>query len=165
MNINFKLVEEAHLPGIQEIYNYYAVNTTISFHTEPVDMEEMRGNVLFSNPRYQTFIISTDEEHMAGYVLISQHKKKQAYDVSGEVTIYLKPNFTGRGIGKKALEFIEQFARDKDFHVLVATICAENERSKTLFERNGYFQCAHYREIGSKFGRRLDVITFQKILN
>ena len=96
--------------------------------------------------------------------MVNQHKKKQAYDGSAEVTIYLKPEYLGQGIGSTSLKFIEEFAKDKGFHVLIATICKENEKSKFLFEKHGYEQCAHYREVGYKFGRKLDIITYQKII-
>jgi L-amino acid N-acyltransferase YncA len=161
--ITFKELEEKHLQEVLDIYNYYVVHTTVSFHTEPVTLNEIKESVFFEKLMYQTFVIEQDDR-IAGYVLISQHKKKQAYDVSGEVTIYLNPECLGQGIGGKALAFIEEFARKVGFHVLIATICSENDKSKYLFEKHGFTQCAHYREVGFKFGRRLDIITYQKII-
>jgi L-amino acid N-acyltransferase YncA len=49
-------------------------------------------------------------------------------------------------------------------HVLMATICGENDKSIRLFEKNGYFKCAHYKEVEEKFGELLDVVAYQKIL-
>ncbi len=154
---------EDHLQSVLEIYNYFVIHTTVSFHTEPLLINEMREAVIFENPKYRAFVIE-QEGMITGYILINQHKKKQAFDVSGEVTIYLKPEFTGKGIGGKALLFIEEFAREKGFHVLIATICAENKQSKLLFEKYGYHECAHYKEVGYKFGRRLDLISYQKMI-
>ena len=162
--VSFKAITEAHLQEVLDIYNYYVIHTTVSFHTEPLQMKEMRENVIFDNSMYKAFIIELAGA-ITGYILINQHKKKQAYDVSGEVTIYLKPEYTGQGMGRKALRFIEQLARERGFHVLIATICGENEQSKHLFEKHGYSLCAHYKEIGYKFGRRLDVVAYQKIIS
>lgn len=162
-DIIYTPIEEAHLEQVTAIYNYYVENTTVSFHTEPLTLDEVRDSVIHPNPRFKSFVIEQGSE-IAGYVLITQHKKKQAYDVSGEVTIYLKPDCVGQGLGGKALHFIEEVARAEKFHTLVATVCLDNERSKSVFERNGFQQCAHYKEIGYKFGRRLDILTFQKTL-
>lgn len=118
---------------------------------------------MIKDSRYKSYGIFENKE-IIGYVLISQYKSKQAYDVCGEVTIYIKPNCLGQGIGKKALNFIEEVAREQGFHTLIATICMENTRSKSLFEKNGYEQCALFKEIGYKFDRRLDIGSFQKIL-
>ncbi len=48
--------------------------------------------------------------------------------------------------------------------MLVATICGENAASIGVFAKNGYEKCAHYKEVGQKFGQLLDVVAYQKIL-
>lgn len=64
-----------------------------------------------------------------------------------------------------AVKYIEGFAKNKNIHVLVATICGENSGSINLFEKNGYTKCAHYKEVGEKFGQFLDVVAYQKIIS
>lgn len=161
--VTFEEVTEQHLPEIRVIYNYYVMNTTISFHTEELDLDQIKSSVMNKDTRYKTYII-LENNQMMGYVLITQYKSKQAYDICGEVTIYLKPDILGKGLGKQALSFIEKVAKEQGFHTLIATICMENTRSKSLFERNGYEQCALFKEIGYKFDRKLDIGSFQKIL-
>ncbi|WP_410511689.1 N-acetyltransferase family protein [Paenibacillus sp. BR2-3] len=159
----FTEVGEEHLVEVLDIYNYYVLNTTVSFHTEPLSLSDMRQSVLNGDERFKSYVILQGGE-MQGYVLIARHKNKQAYDTSGEITVYLKPGCTGKGIGERALSFIEKRAAELEFHVLVATVCSENERSRQLFQRNGYEQSAYFKEIGSKFGRRLDIASYQKII-
>ncbi|MGG4402811.1 N-acetyltransferase family protein [Paenibacillus amylolyticus] len=161
--MTFEEVTEQHLPEIREIYNYYVMNTTISFHTEELDLDQIKSSVMNKDTRYKTYVI-LETDQMMDYVLITQYKSKQAYDICGEVTIYLKPDILGKGLGKQALHFIEKIAKEQGFHTLIATICMENTRSKSLFERNGYEQCALFKEIGYKFDRKLDIGSFQKIL-
>jgi len=76
----------------------------------------------------------------------------------------LKPDYIGQGIGTKGLKHIEEYARANKLHVLIATICGQNEGSISLFEKQGYFKCAHYKEVGTKFGQLLDVVAYQKII-
>ncbi|WP_150268708.1 GNAT family N-acetyltransferase [Paenibacillus tepidiphilus] len=154
---------EEHLQETVDIYNYYVQNTTVSFHTEPLEASEMRASVLSGDTRFRSYAIVQDGD-MLGYVLIARHKNKQAYDTSGEISIYLKPDQAGQGIGGKALDFIERQASELGFHVLVATVCADNEPSRRLFQRHGYEQSALFKEIGYKFGAWLDIASYQKIL-
>jgi L-amino acid N-acyltransferase YncA len=161
--IAFEPIGQEHIGEVRDIYNDYVLNSTISFHTKELSMEEMRDSVLHPDPRFKSFVILQNDA-ICGYVLITRHKNKQAYDGSGEVTIYLKPECTGQGIDGLALDFIEEIAREQQFHTLVATVCVENGKSSSLFERKGYEPCAYYKEIGFKFGRRLDIRVFQKIL-
>ncbi|WP_046227845.1 GNAT family N-acetyltransferase [Paenibacillus dauci] len=166
MTIQFEPVQEQHLPAVLSIYNYYVLNTTISFHTEPLTLEQMRAQLINVPSHYKSYIIRNEESfaEIAGYILLTPHKSKQAYDTTAEVTIYLHPDQTGKGLGSQALHFLEKVAAESGFHVLVATVCTENVNSIRLFERNGYEKCAHFRQIGRKFDRWLDIASYQKIM-
>jgi L-amino acid N-acyltransferase YncA len=159
----FIKISEVHLPEVLAIYNYYVFNTTVTFHTHLLKIEEMGEIVFFDNPKYQTFVIFKNDD-LCGYVLLTQYKKREAFDSTAEVTIYLKPDNTGAGIGSLALQYIEGFARKANFHSLIAIICGENHQSIRLFEKNGYLKCAHCKEVGRKFDRWLDIVDYQKML-
>ena len=81
-----------------------------------------------------------------------------------EVTIYLKPEYFGKGIGREVLLQMEQKALEVSIVVLMGIITAENEASVKLFERMGYEKCGHFKQVGEKFGRILDVVAYQKLL-
>lgn len=156
-------VTEQHLPAILSIYNHYVAHSTATFHTHLLTIDEMRGLVFFQNPRYGAYTIISGDG-LAGYVLLTQHKAREAYNSTAEVTIYLSPDFTGKGLGRVAVNFIECVARQSGFHALIATVCGENTQSLALFERCGYERCAHYKEVGYKFNRYLDLIALEKLL-
>lgn len=157
-------MKEEYLDEVLQIYTHYVLNTTATFHSRPLKREEMREIVFFNNEKYKAFVIC-EETEICGYVLITQHKKREAYDGTAEVTVYLKPAYIGKGLGSMAVKYIEKYAKKQGLHVLVATICGQNEESIRLFEKNGYSQCAHYNEVGQKFGLLLDVVAYQKIIS
>ena len=159
----FKELRNEDLPEVAKIYNHYVLNTTATFHAHPLTLEEMHELVFFENPKYRSFTI-TDDQALFGYLIITQHKKREAYDGTAEVTVYLKPEYTGKGIGSTAIRFAEELAIKSGIHVLIATICGENNSSIKLFEKNGFAKCAHYKEVGKKFGQWLDVVAYQKVL-
>jgi L-amino acid N-acyltransferase YncA len=161
--MKFEELREEHLPKVLAIYTHYVLNSTATFHSKPLTLEEMKAIVLSENPKYPSFVIIEDEG-IRGYVILTQYKNREAYDGTAEVTIYLTPDYTGKGIGSLALKHIETVARKNGFHVLLSVICGENGQSIHLFAQNGYTQCAHYNEVGRKFDRWLDVVVYQKIL-
>ncbi len=172
-NIRFEPIEEQHLAEVLSIYNHYVEHTTVSFHTELLSLEQMRAQIMNVPAHYKSYVIIEEQDDntttesasiIAGYILMTQHKNKQAYDVTAEVTIYLKPGQTGKGLGGKSLTFLEQAGVASGFHVLIATVCTENTNSIALFERYGYEKCAHFRQVGYKFGRWLDIASYQKII-
>jgi L-amino acid N-acyltransferase YncA len=162
-NYRFEEIREDHLSKVLEIYNYYVSNSTATFHKHLLNQDEMREIVFFKNPKYKTFVI-LDDNDVNGYVLLTPYKKREAYDGTAEVTIYLKPDCTGKGIGSLALQYIEAFAKKTTIHSLISIICGENNQSIRLFEKNGYLKCAHLKEVGEKFGRLLDIVDYQKMI-
>lgn len=160
----FHAMTEEYLDAVLKIYTHYVLHTTATFHSHPLSREDMRGVVFSADEKYRTFVIC-EEDKVCGYVLLAAHKNREAYDGTAEVSVYLEPGSIGKGLGSMALKHIEEYAKKtRQLHVLVATICGENEKSISLFARNGYEKCAHYREVGQKFGQLLDIVAYQKIL-
>jgi L-amino acid N-acyltransferase YncA len=163
MKLTFKELTEDKLPEILEIYNYYVLNTDVSFHVIALTLDEMRELVFFKDPKYKTYIAYSNDD-LCGYGLIHQYKKRDAYDTTAEISLYLKPEYCGKGLGSKIISFLENFAREHSIHVMIAGIAGNNQNSIKLFEKNGYDRAAHFKEIGYKFGKFRDVYYYQKKL-
>ena len=164
LDIVFEEMKEKYLSDVLSIYTYYILNTTATFHDHVLSENEMREIVFFEDPKYKAYVIMKSGI-LYGYVILTQYSKREAYDKTAEVTIYLKPEYAGHGIGSLALQFIEGAAIRQKMHVLIAIICGENLKSIRLFEKNGYKKCAHYKEVGFKFGHYLDIVDYQKIIS
>ena len=162
-DVRFDPIEEEDLDEVQAVYNHYVLHGTATFHTHPLKRQEMRAIVVSGDARFPSYLIRCGDE-TAGYCMLAPFKKREAYDATAELTVYLKPQYTGKGLGKTAVRMLEEKATQLHMHALLAVICGENTQSIRLFECCGYEKCAHYREIGHKFGRYLDVVVMQKIL-
>lgn len=161
--LTFKEITNEDLRSVQNIYNYYVKNSTATFHINNVSLEELKEFIPIKHPKYKSYLIF-ENKVLCGYCYLSQYKKRQAYDRTAEITIYLKPNHHKRGIGKKAITFLEKDAEKGKIRVLLSVISGENTSSMKLFENQGYVKCAHYKEVGEKFGKIIDVVVYQKIL-
>jgi phosphinothricin acetyltransferase len=161
MKITFNPIGKQNLSEVTAIYNYYVENSTATFHLQPVTEQEMEATLSLNHPVYKSFIIACDGETV-GFCYLGQFRKKEAYDISAEVTLYIKPAFTKKQIGVEVLSFMEKTAKNLGLKNLVGVITSENAGSLKLFERCGYFKCGHLKNIGIKFGRALDVISYQK---
>jgi L-amino acid N-acyltransferase YncA len=163
--ISFEKVRDEHVKRICEIYNYYIKNTTVTYHYYEHNEEQMNQILYSKDNRFNSFVIIDDNtEEIMGYCMISKFKNREAFDRCGEVVLYLDSRYLNRGIGKLVLDFLEDEARKQNFHTLIASISSENERSIRLFESKGYFKCAHFKEVGFKFDRVLDLFYYEKFL-
>lgn len=163
MKVTFKPIEKADLPAVTAIYNYYVENSTATFHLQPVTVQEMETTLQLNHPLYRSFVVLYDGV-ICGFCYLGQFRKKEAYDISAEVTLYIQHDFTGKKIGVEVLTFMENIAKELGLKNLVGVITSENSGSLKLFDRSGYFKCGHLKNIGIKFGRALDVISYQKEL-
>lgn len=163
MNITFHPLEEKDLPMVKEIYDWYVKNSTATFHTEPISIPQLKEFIYVDHPLYKSYMIQADGE-VAGYCFLTNYKKRQAYDRTAEVTIYLKNGLFRKGIGKAALHHLEEMAAENGLKNIIGVISGDNEASIALFEKAGFTKCAHYKNVGEKFNKILDVVSFQKEL-
>lgn len=161
MKIQFKPITKTDLAAVTSIYNHYVEHSTATFHLEKVTEKEMENTLLLGHKTYPSFVLYIDNQ-IVGFCYLGQFRKKEAYDISAEITLYIKPEFTGKKIGVEVIHFMETTAKKIGLKNLVAVITSENTGSLKLFERCGYFKCGHLKNIGIKFNRALDVISYQK---
>ncbi|HTF20596.1 MAG TPA: GNAT family N-acetyltransferase [Chryseolinea sp.] len=164
MIIQLVPIRAEHLEAIREIYQYYVDHSTATFHTGHVTTAELREKILIDHPRYKSFVIDVDGV-ICGYCYLSQYNKRQAYDRTAELSIYIDHAFKGKGIGKAVLIQLEEVAKSVGIVVLLAIITGDNEHSIHSFYAAGYVKCAELKEVGEKFGKLLDVVFYQKILS
>jgi phosphinothricin acetyltransferase len=81
-----------------------------------------------------------------------------------ENSVYVKAEERGKGIGKLLIPPLIRHAREKGLHVMIASIDASNEASLNLHRSFGFKQVAHFREVGFKFDRWLDLTFLELIL-
>jgi len=111
MEPQFKEIKEQDFSIIKEIYDYYVLHSTATFHCKPVSINELKKVIYTNHTKYKSYLIYLNEQ-ICGYCYFSPYKNRQAYARTAEVTIYLKHGFEGRGIGRKTLDFIEKKASD-----------------------------------------------------
>ncbi|HWP51400.1 MAG TPA: GNAT family N-acetyltransferase [Clostridia bacterium] len=151
------------LRAMLALYNDHIAHTTALFDHEEIDVEEFKNRLYIHNDRYKTFCIYADNE-TAGFCFLSPFRKKIAYDKTVEIGLYLKPQFTGQGLGGEIVNYMEIVAKTNGFEMLVASVSGENLPSIKLFRKLNYEQCSHYKAIATKFGRKLDIFDFQKAI-
>ncbi len=163
MKISLQQTTDEDINEICNIYNHYIQNSTATFHTEHVNPEQIKKIIPFQHQKYKCFTIKYMDD-ICGYIYLGCYKPRQAYDRTAEVTIYLKPEFAGKGIGKFSLLEMEKLAPDLGISVILGIITGENTSSIKLFESCGFEKCAHFKQVGEKFNRILDVVAYEKIL-
>ncbi|HEV3251771.1 MAG TPA: GNAT family N-acetyltransferase [Puia sp.] len=163
--ISIRLATEDDLPGILSIYNDIILHTTAVYDYQPHSME-MRKTWWASKvkDKYPVFV-AAEAEKIVGFSSIGPFRAWAAYKYSVENSVYVATEHRGRGIGKILLPPLITAAIERNLHVIIAGIDASNEASLQLHRHFGFREVAHFREVGYKFGRWLDLKFLELILN
>lgn len=150
------------LSAITEIYNEAILKTVATFDTEPKTETEQRSWFEHHGAKYP-ILVAEQDNLIIGWASLSQWSDRCAYSDTAEASLYVREEHQGRGIGRKLSEAIIKEGRKAGLHTLIARIAEGNEVSIHLAESIGYKHIGVMREVGRKFGRRLDVYLMQYI--
>src|SRR4051812_32471899 len=162
--ITIRQTNEIDLPQILEIYNEIILNTTAVYDYEPHTLE-MRKQ-WFETKQQQCFpvFVAEEENEIAGFSSFGPFRAWAAYKYSVENSVYVKADERGKGIGKLLLAPLIDAAKELNMHTIIASIDATNESSLRLHKNFGFEEVAHFKEVGYKFGRWLDLKFLQLIV-
>lgn len=152
----------ADLKAITGIYNEAVLTTVATFDTEPKSEAERRAWFEAHDSRHPILVAELDKL-IVGWASLSQWSDRLAYADTAEISLYVQEACRGQGIGKQLIEAITSEGEKAGLHTVIARIVAGNQVSIRLHEAAGFEHIGIMREVGRKFGRRLDVYLMQKI--
>jgi phosphinothricin acetyltransferase len=151
------------LDAITEIYNEAIATTTATFDTEPKTFVEQEKWFASHGPRHPVLVAQIDGQ-VVGWTALSEWSSRCAYADTAETSFYVKSDFRGRGVGRKLKVAIIHEARRLKFHTLIARVAQGSDASMHLNESLGFRHIGRLKEVGWKFGKRLDVYLLQLML-
>lgn len=101
---------------------------------------------------------------VAGFSSFGHFRVWPCYCYTVEMSVYVAASQRGKGIGKLLIKPLIDRARQMNMHALIAGINADNEVSLKLHQSFGFIEVAHFKEVGYKFGRWLDLKFLELIL-
>ena len=139
------------------IYNYYIINSTVTFEEEPISSDEMANRIVETTSNSMPWLVFEQEGKVIGYAYATLWKRRSAYRFSAESTIYLAPDQNRQGVGSQLYEALFIQLRQKGFHTVIGGIALPNPASVALHEKFRMTKVAHFKEVGFKFGQWIDV--------
>ena len=161
--MNIRKAEFKDAEQIAQVYNYYVQQTHHTFETEPIVAEEMEKRIADVTEEYP-FLVAEEDGVIVGYAYATQFKLRQAYEYASEVSIYVKNAAKQKGLGTQLYMQLFEELQETDIHAVVAGISLPNDASVAFHERLGFEKVAHFKEVGYKLGRWIDVGYWEKIL-
>lgn len=158
-----RLVEVNDAAQICDIYNYYVKNAIATFVEIPFSVPEMETKIQDISVSFPWFVYE-ENGIILGYAYANKWNERAAYRHTLESSIYLKNGTLNKGIGTMLYQSLLDEISKSDYHVVIGGISLPNEASVRLHEKFGYHKSAHYKEVGFKFEKWIDVGYWQLIL-
>ena len=142
------------LPALLAVYNHYVTDTWVTFDVEPLTIEQ-RLDWFAAHPLVgpHRLLVAHDGDDVVGYVTSSPFRAKAAYRTSVETSVYLRPDATGRGLGRLLYAALFEALASEDVHRAFAGIALPNDASVALHTALGVQRRGHLRRGGLQGGR------------
>lgn len=148
--IKVRIAATSDAAKILQIYSPYILTTAVSFETDVPSVKDFEGRIKKCLTRYPWVVCEAGKE-MAGYAYASVHREREAYQWTCECSVYLHPDYKGKGIGHILYKTLFQILKIQGFINLYAGITLPNEASVKLHEKCGFHLFALYENVGYKF--------------
>jgi len=140
-----------------EIYAPYVVNTTVTFEYEVPSLEEFRGRVESTLPRYP-WLAAEGDGQLLGYAYASRYHSRAAYQWDAEGSIYLRPQAQGSGLAEPLYRCLMELLEAQGVRNFYGCITHPNPASEAFHRKLGFIDLAVYPRSGYKLGQWLDVL-------
>lgn len=168
--VTLRAALEQDAPALLTIYAPYVEKTAITFEYAVPTKEDFCRRITQTLLLYP-WLVAEQAGKLLGYAYASPFHPRAAYAWCAEVSIYLRENARGRGLGKKLYACLEDILKAQGFMLLYACIAASSVEDETLthasirfHEREGYRLAGTFPRCGFKFGRWYDMVWMEKRL-
>jgi L-amino acid N-acyltransferase YncA len=147
--------------AVQAIYAFHVAHGTASFDTEAPGESFWRDKIADVTARGWPFLVAEHAGKVVGYAYATQFRDRAAYAHTCENSIYVANGLQGQGVGRALLAALVAAARAYGFEQMIAVIGGGEPASVALHKKLGFGHAGRMRNVGFKFGRKLDTVYMQ----
>ena len=157
---------ETDLPALRDIFNDAVLNTTAIWMDNVVDLANRQAwFAARAQQGYPILVAENAADEVVGYASFGDWRPFDGFCHTVEHSVYIRADQRGKGLGPQLLTALIERAKACDKHVMVAAIESGNAASIGLHQRLGFAITGQMPQVGTKFGRWLDLTFMQLILN
>ena len=160
--LRFRRPDLSDAPALTEIQAHYILHSNASFYYRPLEQSAFEQKITTVPPLYP-FLVCEDDTGVLGFAYASPMHPQDAYAWSVELTIYLRPDACGRGLGRMLYARLLHILYTLGYVHVYACITADNAASIAMHTHLGFRRRGLFEAIGYK-GGWLDVVWMSRAL-
>lgn len=158
-----KSLAEENRKEVMDIFNYYVENSFAAFPETKLGYEFF-DYFLNMTKGYPAVTVQTENGNIIGFGFLRPYHPLPVFRATAEISYFIKPEYTGKQIGKIVLDHLISEARKINLRNILATITATNEASLRFHLKNGFKECGRIKKAGRKKETDFDLVLMQKLL-
>ena len=146
--------DDGDLPAIAAILNFEIANSAYVYAEAPLTLDDRRSWLQMHLSAGLPVVVAVDPDvstEVLGWASLSPYRGASGYRFTLEASVYVARASHRRGIGRRLMMTLDEAAKARETHAIVASIDSENAPSIALFGRFGYVEAARLTEVGRKF--------------
>jgi L-amino acid N-acyltransferase len=163
--MKYRLATHDDAPAIRAIYNREVLGSTVTFDMVARSAEDQLAWMDEHSGAHPAVVAVDDFDQVCGFGSLSPYRSRPAYRTTVEDSVYVDGDGRGQGVGRGLLAELVRLAGAHGFHAVMARIVGGHETSIALHRASGFELVGVEREVGRKFGRWLDVVLMQLLLD
>lgn len=151
------MASESDADQFLEIYTPIVLETAISFEELPPTSGNMQARIKLISQTYPWLVAADKDSKIVGYAYANQHRERSAYRWAVDVSVYIREDHRGQGIGRLLYKKLFELLQQQNFLRAFAGITLPNKPSVDFHEAMGFTNFVTYQNIGFKLGQWHDV--------
>lgn len=148
---------DSDLDAILVIHNHAIRETTAIWTEAEADRADRERWLAARGEAGHPVLIAEIDGVLAGYASYGPWREKTGYRFTVENSVYVGAGFQRRGVARELMIELIRVARERGIHVMIAAIEAGNSGSIALHSALGFEEPMIVPEVGTKFGRWLNL--------
>jgi L-amino acid N-acyltransferase len=164
--LTVRAAQSDDVAAMAAIYNDVIATSTAIYSSQPSTLDERRDWFSARIAAGFPVLAAVRGGELVGYASFAEFRGAwPGYLHSVEHSVYVRADHWRHGVGSALVRALFPLAAAMDKHVMIGGIDAANDGSLEMHERLGFQRVAHFREVGRKFGRWLDLVFMQRFLD
>jgi phosphinothricin acetyltransferase len=157
MDYVFESMSTEHGRAVIDILNDFIAKSFAAYREEPVGYDFF-DELSEGSRGYPSLVVRHDSRRIVGFALMHAHHAAMALNSQAEITYFIMPDHTRKGLGTSILQKFVLESRRRGVETILANISSRNEQSLRFHLKNGFRECGRFCNIGLKFGKSYDAV-------
>ncbi len=163
MNVQLVPITKEYQKDVIDIFNHYVENSFAAYPENKLPYEFFE-KFLQMCAGYPAIVAQDENGNILGFGMLRAYNPLSTFSQTAEITYFVKPELTGKGIGKIMLDYLVQEGKKKGLTSILASISSLNDGSMNFHIKNGFVECGRFKNVCKKKGKIFDVVYMQKML-